>query len=141
MERGQGRRLVQLLGGALLVASMFAGWVDRGAGSSMALHAIGDLLLEGTLSATASRWFGVVVYLIPVSGAALMLGAGMGGRAERYVTRVALVVAVVMTSMGVVLPLWKHHQLGFGQALAVAGSVLVAGSLINRRKRSTGTVP
>lgn len=119
------------LGGVLVVASAFLPWVDRGLGASLALYDLGDLLLGGDVAAVAPRWAGVVPYLIPGSGALLVLLAGIDG--SLWVQRGRLVVTVLLVALvmsATVLPLLRHVRPSGGQLVAGIGAVLVVvGSL------------
>lgn len=135
-------RILVPLGGVLVVASAFLPWVDRGLGSSLALYDLGDLLLGGDVAAVVPRWAGVLPYLIPGSGALLILLAGIDGspwaqRGRSVVT--VLLVALVLSAT--VLPLLRHVRPSGGQLVAGIGAVLVvAGALSTLRpsERHTG---
>lgn len=115
-------------GGLLLVASVVP-WSGRGAGSTIALHRVGDLILSGTVDAWASRWVGLVVYAVPLSGALLLVGAGLGRRRGAALSAVASIGGILAT--GVVLATLDRvgragTSTGSGAILALAGSVLGA---------------
>lgn len=137
-EDGPGRWLVPL-GGLAVVASAFASWVDRGAGSTVALHELGDLLLGGTVARVVPRWAGVVPYLIPAAGAVVVAAAGVHGRAARRVVVAAVVVLAVLVAVAIALPVARHVRPALGQAVAGAGVALASlGLVLSRGDRSPG---
>ena len=79
--------------GLLLLVGTALPWSGRGAGSRIALVEIADLLLSGRLDAWAPRPVGLVVYAVPLGGALLMVGAGLGGRPGRVLSAVSVLLA------------------------------------------------
>jgi hypothetical protein len=120
------------IGGLLLLLGTALPWSGRGAGSRIALVDVADLILSGRLDAWAPRPLGLVVYAIPLGGALLMVGAGLGGRVGRAVS----VAAVVLATLGLVLARSALQRAGAegwgaGAVLSVAGIALgVAGTWV-----------
>jgi hypothetical protein len=115
-----------MVGGLLVVASLFLTWAGRGAGSSMSLRELGDFALGGSVSTVVSRWVGLLAYVIPLSGAAIVVGAGIEGRTGRVVTRVAAALAAVFVLTAVVVVERRHVGVGAGEVVAIVGLVLVS---------------
>lgn len=113
--------------GGLLLASTFAPWSDRGSGSSIALRRVGDLVLSGAVDAWAPRWVGLVVYAIPLGGALLLVGAGLGSR-RGLTVGTAGTVAALAGGVVVVLALDRLGRAGVGPGtvMAAAGTVVAA---------------
>lgn len=125
------RRAVQVAagvaGGALLLAATFLPWAPRGTGSSIAANRLADLLLSGTVDAWAPAWLGFCIYLVPVAGALLFIGCGLGGRAGVVTALAGLVPAAAVTVATVAaLPQRDPLDIGTGAALALVGLALGA---------------
>ena len=134
-----GRVLIPL-GGCLAVASAFVPWIGQGAGSTVALHDLGDLVLGGTVSSMIPRWVGLAAYLIPALGAAIVLLAGLHGRpARRAVVALTAVLAVLVVA-AIVLPLARDRRPDLGQLLAALG-VLAIGAGLPMTASEDGSVP
>ncbi len=113
------------LGGALLLTAAAAPWAERGAGSTIALHRVGDLILSGAVDAWAPPWAGLAVYTVPLAGALLLVGAGLGGRVGPAVSGGAVVLAVAGTILVVgALDQVGRAGVGPGPVLAGAGALL-----------------
>lgn len=113
------------LGGVLLLGAALLPWSRRGAGSTIALREVADLVLSGTVDAWAPRWAGLVVYAVPLGGALLLVGAGLGGRAGLATTCGGLAAAVGGTALAAVaLARLDRTALGGGTLVAVAGAIL-----------------
>lgn len=126
---------IRPLGGLAIVASMFLPWVDRGGGSTVPLRSLGDLVLAGDLGGRAPRWLGLVVYLIPLTGAITIVADGLGERG-RALGATAFGVATSLVGLGVVLPLVRDRRPGVGQWVAVGGLVAIGMShFLERRRR------
>lgn len=112
-------------GGALLLVATFLPWSRGGAGSAIALRRVGDLILSGTVSAWAPRWTGLVVYAIPLGGALLLLGAGLGERTGRLVGGLGVLAAAVggLVVLGA-LDRLDRTGVGPGTVAAAVGAVL-----------------
>lgn len=126
---------VGAFGGLALVVSTFLAWPARGAGSSVAAHRIGDLLLSEASRPWLPRWAGLVVYLVPAGGAVLMVASGVQAAAAPWLKLAGLVPAALVTAI-VVVTLSKRHplDLGAGASLALAGTGLgILSLLIDRR--------
>ncbi len=116
---------LQATGGLLIVGSMFLHWAGRGTGSALTLGELGDLALGGQASAAASRWTGIVVYLIPISGALIVVGSGIRGPVGRRLTIGATVVAAVMIVGAFVLVVGNDRGLRGGELVAGVGLLMV----------------
>jgi hypothetical protein len=116
-----------MVGGLLLVASLFLTWAGRGAGSSMSLRELGDFALGGSVSTVVGRWVGLLAYVIPLAGAAIVVGAGIEGRPGRVVIRVAAGIAAVFLLTAIVVVERRHVGAGAGEVVAAIGLVLVSG--------------
>ena len=113
------------LGGLLLLGSTFLPWSTRGAGSAIALRRIADMVLAGTVDALVPRWAGLAVYLIPLGGALLLVGTGLGGRVGLVVGVVALLLALAGTSLAVLaLDRLPRTGVGGGTVAACCGAML-----------------
>ncbi|MGI8938097.1 MAG: hypothetical protein ACR2JF_07785 [Iamia sp.] len=113
------------LGGLLLLVATAMPWSGRGAGSSIALHRVGDLILSGAVDAWASRWIGLVVYAVPLSGALLLVGAGLGGRRGAALSAVAAAGGLAASGLVVdTLDRVGRSGTGPGTVLAVTGAAL-----------------
>ena len=115
------------LGGLLLLVATALPWADRGAGSRIALVDVADLLLSGRLESWAPRALGLVVYAVPLGGALLLIGAGLGGRAGRALAAASLAIAAA----GLVLAraaLAEAGARGWGPGAVVAVLGLVVGA-------------
>lgn len=115
-------------GGLLLLGATALPWSRRGAGSRIALADVADLLLSGRLEAWAPRAAGLLVYAVPLGGALLLVGGGLGGR----IGRVVAATAVVLAAAGLLLARAALAQVGAtgwgpGVIIAVAG-VTVGGA-------------
>lgn len=113
------------VGGLLLLAAAFLPWSGQGAGSTIALRRIGDLVLAGTVDAWVPRWAGAVVYCVPLGGAVLLIGTGLGRRAGAAVAATG----VVLAAAGTVVCLSALGRLaatgvGGGTVAALAGAML-----------------
>ncbi|HEX7132469.1 MAG TPA: hypothetical protein VF228_07835 [Iamia sp.] len=112
-------------GGLLLLASTFLPWSDQGAGSAIALRRVADLVLAGTVDALVPRWAGLVVYLIPLGGALVLMGTGLGGRLGLGVGAAGIVIAVVGTAVAVTtLDRLPRTGVGGGTVAACLGAML-----------------
>lgn len=112
-------------GGVLLLASTFLPWSDRGAGSAIALRRVADLVLSGTVDALVPRWAGLAIYCIPLGGALLLVGTGLGGRIGPLVALAGVVVALVGTAVAVTaLGRLPRTGVGGGTVAAAAGAML-----------------
>lgn len=110
------------VGGALLLGATFAPWSGRGAGSAIALVRIADLVLSGAVDAWVPRATGLVVYAIPLGGALLLLGAGLGRRAGTLVAAAGVVLALAGTVLALTaLDRLDRTGLGPGAVVALAG--------------------
>lgn len=132
-DRGSALRTVlaqigAAVAGLLLIVGTALPWSGTGAGSRIALVEVADLLLSGRLEAWAPRPLGLVVYAVPLGGALLLVGAGLGGRVGRAVS----VVAVVMAAGGLVLARSALSQAGaegWGAGAIVAALGVVLGTV------------
>jgi len=126
-----GLRMAQLLtgtlGGGLLLVATFLPWARHGTGSGVAARRMGDLLLSGTVEAWAPRWLGAAVYLVPVAGALVLIGCGLGGRSGASTAAAGLVPATVVT-VALVAALPQRHPLDLGTGAWVAGVGLCLGA-------------
>lgn len=112
-------------GGLLLLAATFLPWSDRGAGSAIALRRIADLVLAGTVDAFVPRWAGVAVYLIPLGGALVLIGTGLGDRLGVGVGATGVVLSAAGTTVAVVaLDRLPRSGVGGGTVAACAGAML-----------------
>ena len=114
------------LGGVLLLVAAALPWSGRGAGSALALHRVGDLVLSGAVDAWVPRWAGLAVYAVPLGGAALLVAAGLGGRAGAVVA-VGAVVAAAAGAAVVLVALDRVGRTGTGAGALVAGAGLALG--------------
>lgn len=113
------------LGGALLLASTFLPWSDRGAGSAIALRRVADLVLSGTVDAFVPRWAGLTVYVIPLGGALVLVGTGLGGRLGVGTGAAGVVLAAAGTALAVTaLDRLPRTGVGGGTVAACAGAML-----------------
>lgn len=113
------------VGGVLLLGSTFLPWSGEGAGSTVALRRIGDLVLSGTVDALVPRWAGVTVYLIPLGGAVLLVGAGLGGRGGSVIGAVGVALAGGGTALALAaLDRLPRSGVGGGTVAACAGATL-----------------
>lgn len=113
------------LGGLLLLAAALLPWSTRGAGSTIALRRIGDLVLAGTVDAWVPRWAGLAVYLVPLGGALVLVGTGLGRRAGGALAAGGVVLAVVGTAVCLsALDRLSATGVGGGTVAAVSGAML-----------------
>jgi hypothetical protein len=113
------------VGGVLLLGSTFLPWAGEGAGSAIALRRVGDLVLSGTVDALVPRWAGVTVYLIPLGGAVLLVGTGLGGRVGSAVGGVGVALAAAGTGLALTaLDRLPRSGVGGGTVAACAGAML-----------------
>jgi hypothetical protein len=127
------------LGGLALVGSTFLAWTASGAGSNISAHRLGDLLLSDAAKPWVPRWFGLVVYLVPVGGVLVIVASGLDLAAAPLVKSVGLGVAALVTAATVVaMPMRHALDLGPGALLAVAGLALgFLSVLADRRSAAT----
>jgi hypothetical protein len=134
-------------GGLLLVAATFLPWSDRGAGSAIALRRIADLVLSGAVDAFVPRWAGLVIYLIPLGGALVLIGAGLGARLGVGLGAAGVGLAVTGTALALIaLDRLPRSGVGGGTVAACAGAMLGtlgvgAGWYAHRNRRSGPTSP
>lgn len=113
------------LGGVLLLASTFLPWSDRGAGSAIALRRVADLVLSGTVDAFVPRWAGLTVYLIPLGGALVLVGTGLGGRLGVGTGATGVALAAAGTALALTaLDRLPRTGVGGGTVAACAGAML-----------------
>jgi hypothetical protein len=115
---------LQMVGGLLLVASTFFHWAGRGSGSALTLGELGDLALGGRASSALSRWTGLVLYLIPISGALIVVGAGIDRPLGRRLSLGATIVAAVLVTGAFVLVVGNDRGLRAGELVASIGLAL-----------------
>lgn len=109
-----------VVGGLALLAATAAPWGERGAGSSLALIEIADLILSGTVGAWVPRPVGLVIYAIPLGGALVLVGAGWGGRAGLVIS----IVGGTGAAAGTAAALMGLDQVG---SIRLGAGVLCAG--------------
>ncbi len=114
-------RVAGTLGGVLLLGASFAPWTDRGAGSSIALVRIADLILSGAIDAWVPRGAGLVVYAIPLGGALLLLGTGLERTVGALVAATGLVLAVLGAALAT-LALGQLPRSGLGPGAWASGA-------------------
>jgi hypothetical protein len=129
--------LLEPIGGVFIVASVFLPWVSHGIGSSVDLHDLGDLLLGGTVSAVIPRWVGLVAYLIPIVGAALIVGSSVEGIRARRWTGVLAVAALLLVMVAGALPFARHARPWLGQLVAGVGAVVACIGVMLRRRTTS----
>ena len=129
-HRGRAAHLLVLAGAAALVGSMFLHWVGRGSGSTLALSDVGDLVLGGTVHSVVPTWVGLLVYLVPGSGALILLAAGVDSPRSRPVIATLVALAASLVTVATVGPLLRHVRPGPGQAVAGLGVVLALVGLL-----------
>ena len=118
-------RIVAAIGAVLVALAAFGTWTTHGVGSAINGQELADLLLTGTVDTWVPRWVGGVFYLIPLAGACVLLGLGLGGRVGGTVIVVAGTVAVVVSSLVVAaLDGRPLSQPGSGARCLWAGMVL-----------------
>lgn len=108
-------------GGVLLLGASFAPWTGHGAGSSIALVRIADLILSGAIDTWVPRGAGLVVYAIPLGGALLLLGTGLERTAGALVAGAGLVLAVAGGALAT-LALGQLPRSGLGPGALAAGA-------------------
>jgi hypothetical protein len=119
--------------GLLLLVGTGLRWSGTGAGSRIALVEVADLLLSGRLDSWAPRPLGLVVYAVPLGGALLLVGAGLGGRAGRALSLAAVGLAAVGTLLArAALTEAGAEGWGPGAVVAVVGVVLGAAATLGR---------
>lgn len=118
---------VGTLGGALLLAAILFPWSGHGAGSSISARRLADLALSGTVEAWVTPWLGALIYLVPLAGALLLIGTGLGGRTGVGLGAAAVALAGTVTVAAVArLPRRSATDLGAGAKLAVLGLLAAA---------------
>lgn len=123
-----GGQVVGAGGGVALLGATFVPWGQRGAGSRIALVRIADLVLAGTVEAWVPRPLGLVVYAIPLGGALLLLGCGLGGRAGGAVAGLGVLAAGSGAAIALVA-LDRLSAEGTGAGAALAGAGVAAGAV------------
>lgn len=118
--------LAGTLGGALLLGASFAPWTSRGAGSSIALVRIADLVLSGAIDTWVPRGAGLVVYAIPLGGALLLLGTGLGRTAGALVSATGVLLALLGAGLAL-LALDRLDRTGLGLGALAAGTGIILG--------------
>ena len=130
--------LATAIGGVLVVASFGLPWTSHGLASTVSGRELADLLLRGSIDALAPRWTGLALYLVPVTGALLIIGAGLGRRAGAWLSIGSLAVLVgaeALIAGALDWAPWHASGSGFRSLVlgtAVAGAGLVATSLGRR---------
>ena len=119
---------VQLVGGALLVGSLFVPWTAQGPGSSLDAHQIGALFANGALDALVPRWAAALLYAGPLGGALAAIAVGLHSGHRRWVERAALVL-VALTAIPAALVAAQVPP-GGGILLTLAGGLAVAGAVV-----------
>jgi hypothetical protein len=140
--RRRGGDALVMVGGAALVASAFARWVNSGYGSGLRGHALIDTLVSvgrhvPGLSATRLT---ILWYLVPALGAACWVAIGLRG-ADSRATRVVAAASAVAAAAAFVafVRLVGFARLGAGPWLALLGSAAaVAGSWAIAKQPATG---
>jgi hypothetical protein len=111
--------LTGAVGGLALVASTFLPWPADGAGSGLAAHRLADVLMSEAVDPWIPRWWGLAVYVVPVSGAVVMVSSGLDAGVAPVLKAIALTVAAVVTVLTVIaLP---TLDLGPGALVALLG--------------------
>jgi hypothetical protein len=134
------------LGGAGLVASAFAHWVSRGAGSGLRGHDLFDAIIGvgRHLPGLSAARVTVLWYLVPASGAASWIALGLRGAGSRATRVVAVVAALAVAgSVAAIGGLIGYHKFGNGTWLAIAGAVALlvgAWAVAPRRARTDPSV-
>lgn len=129
------------LGGVLLLISTFVPWSRHGAGSTIALRRVADLVLSGRVDAVVPRAAGLVVYAVPLGGALLLIAAGLGGRSAPAVAAVGALLGLAGTALAA-LALLDRTEVGGGTALATSGAILgILGLVLAVRGRRRSPVP
>jgi len=125
-------------GGVALAASAFFAWVAKGAGSSMSLQAVGDLVLRDRWS-RIPRWFGVLAYVVPVCGGIAIVVAGLPATTARRVLRpIAGLVTALLAAVGVTLAV-RTRMPSIGFVLAALGAALLLVGVVVLRQAAVGT--
>jgi hypothetical protein len=107
------------VGGLALVASTFLAWPADGVGSGLAAHRLADVLMSEAVDPWIPRWWGLAVYVVPVSGAMVMVTSGLGVGFAPILKAIALTVAAIVTVLTVIaLPTF---DLGPGALVALLG--------------------
>jgi hypothetical protein len=110
------------IGGLALVASTFLAWPANGAGSGLAAHRLADVLMSEAVDPWLPRWWGLAVYVVPASGAAVMLTSGLEIAIAPRLKAIALALAAIVTILTVVAMPTRHTlDLGPGALVALAG--------------------
>jgi len=110
------------IGGLALVASTFLAWPANGAGSGLAAHRLADVLMSEAVDPWIPRWWGLAVYVVPVSGAVVMVTSGLEIGLAPVLKALALALAAVVTVLTVVaLPTRHTLDLGPGALVALLG--------------------
>lgn len=121
------------IGGALLVVAAFLPWVSRGAGSTVPLREIGDLLLADRFGVVPT-WLGVLPYTVPLAGAVAIVAAGLRRTTTRRITAACVLVAGALVVATPVLLVQRDRAPAGGWAVAAAGEALLVVALaFNRR--------
>jgi hypothetical protein len=128
------------VGGLLLLVGTALPWSGRGAGSRIALVDVADLLLSGRLESWAPRPLGLVVYAVPLGGALLLVGAGLGGRVGRALSAAALVLATVGSVLARAA-LDRVGAEGWGAGALVVGLGIVLGAAATVARPRDGGEP
>lgn len=123
------------VGGALLVVSAFLRWVGSGAGSTLSLRDLGDLLLSDRFG-VVSRWFGAIAYVVPLCGGVAIVAAGLSRRAARRVAAVLCLVVGLFVVGGATV--FGGLSAGPGWWVATVGlGFLLTGAMATRTWRSS----
>lgn len=138
VSRPSSRGPATLLGGAaaLWLLAFFLRATSSGSGSTISSRAFADLIGAGTLTGSAPRWFGAVLYLVPVAAAiVLMTLASDHPTAVGVRVAAAAVATVAATAFFLVVADWRPARLGPGAWTALAGGGLaVAGTIATLRR-------
>lgn len=134
---GLGAHLWAAAGGLALLGATALPWSTAGFGSTISLLRLADLVVSGTARAWVPRGLGLIVYLIPLGGALVLIGSGLGRRRGLLVGALGVGGAAVGT-LAALLSLAGLGRLGLGAgpALAIGGlAAATVGLLLGRPRR------
>ena len=117
------------------MASAFLPWWWSGAGSSISLRDVGDLVLGAGWNG-ARPWWGLLAYVVPVCGGVAIIVAGVPERtARRLGLPLAALVVLLVAAFGMTMAV-RHRAPSVGYGIAVLGTIsLAAGAIATTRRK------
>lgn len=111
-------------------AGAFVPATSSGMGSTLSAHQLADLVQSGSVTHWVPSWIGLAWYLVPISGALLVMCSALGGSIAR-VTRVvtAAAAAVISLALALFVTRWSPSRFGPSTWLSVVATAIAGAAL------------